>query len=295
MKPAWRLLVDGPGEGAWNMAMDEALLQSAIAGGGVPTLRLYWWYPYTLSLGANQVAEGAVDVTALESDGCGLVRRPTGGRAILHAEELTYSVVAPAPAGGTLAAYRWLAEGLRSGLAGAGIEVQLQRMKSPQAGGIETRHPCFTAAGRYELVSEGRKVVGSAQRRRGGWLMQHGSILLGPEHLRLPRYLGAPDSEAEMAVLRAGTVDCSTLLGRRIVPGEMTDPFADGFARGLGIGLEAGPLTREELELATVLRDRQFGTDSWTLHGSRPQEGSAIERKVEAVVAGQAPSGGGKL
>jgi lipoate-protein ligase A len=274
------------------MARDEALLQSAIARGGVPTLRLYWWNPPTLSLGANQVVEGAVDMAALESDGYGLVRRPTGGRAILHAEELTYSVVAPAPDGGTLAAYRWLAEGLQSGLAEAGIEVQLQRMKSPQAGGIETRHPCFTAAGRYELVSGGRKVVGSAQRRRGGWLMQHGSILLGPEHLRLPRYLDAPDPEAEIAILQAGTVDCSTLLGRRITPEEMTIPFAEGFARGLVIRLEAGSVTREEQKLGTVLRDRQFGTDTWTLYGSRPPKGSVVEQKIEAVVAGHQPSGG---
>ena len=292
MKPIWRLLVDGPAEGVWNMATDEALLQSAISGSGMPTLRLYWWDPHTLSLGANQVAEGVVDGTALEADGYGLVRRPTGGRAILHAEELTYSVIAGTPTGGTLAAYRWLAEGLRSGLAEAGITVQLERMKNPRAGGLETQQPCFTAAGRYELVSEGRKVVGSAQRRRDGWLMQHGSILLGPEHLRLPRYLGTPDPAAETALLESATTDCSALLGRSITAGEMIEPFAEGFARGLGIELDAGSLSREEQELTALLCDRRFGTDSWTWHGSRSESDVPLEHDVEAVSTGQAPSGG---
>ena len=292
MNPHWRLLVDGPGAGAWNMALDEALLQSAIAGGGSPTLRLYWWSPPTLSLGANQQADGIIDRAALERDGYGLVRRPTGGRAILHAEELTYSVVTPAPDGGTLAAYRWLAEGLQSGLEAAGIEVQLQRMKSTQAGGIDTRHPCFTAAGRYELVSEGRKVVGSAQRRRGGWLMQHGSILLGREHLRLPRYLGVGEPVKESRALEAGTIDCSTLLGRSVSPGELVVPFIGGFSRGLGITLEAGPLRPRERQLAAVLLEQQFGTEAWTVHGIRSSGREATGSDLEETTAGALAGGG---
>ncbi len=286
MKPVWRLLVDGPGEGAWNMALDEALLRSAITRGGVPTLRLYWWIPHTLSLGANQQADGILDREALSADGYALVRRPTGGRAILHAEELTYSVVAPAPDGGTLAAYRWLAEGLRCGLEAAGVNVQLQRRRTPQTGGIDTRRPCFMAAGRYELVSEGRKLVGSAQRRRGEWLMQHGSILLGREHLRLPRYLGASDPVAEGAALEAGTIDCSSLLGRKMTPGEMAVPFIEGFGLGLGIRLEAGPLTPREHQLASVLLERQFGTEAWTIHGVRARNEAASDRGIEEAIAG---------
>lgn len=252
------------------MAVDEALLQEGIRGGIPPTLRLYWWDPHTLSLGANQHAGGAVDWEALERDGYGVVRRPTGGRSILHAQEMTYSVTAPSPPGGTLAAYRWIAGGLEAGLAAAGIQVGLERTRRPHASGIQARHPCFAAAGRYELVDRrGRKLVGSAQRRRKGWLMQHGSILLGPEHLRLPRYLVGSDAETERQRLAAATVDCSVLLGRPIHAEELTGPFAEGFARGLGIDLEPGELGQQEDEAARTLRSERFAKDSWTREGIR--------------------------
>lgn len=266
--PDWRLLLDGPADGPWNMAVDEALLLGG-PDGGAPTLRLYTWHPHTLSLGANQRVTTGLDWDRLEKDGYGVVRRPTGGRAILHAQELTYSVTAPAPPGGTLAAYLWLAEGLRSGLAAAGVALDLERSRRPQARGIDTRNPCFTAAGRYELVAGGRKVVGSAQRRRGGWLMQHGSILLGPEHLRLPRYLGSPDPAAEEAALAWATVDCSTLLGRPLEAADLTGPFAEGFARALGVRLVPGGLSTDERDRADRLRTIRFADPVWTRQGRR--------------------------
>lgn len=270
MTERWRLLVDGPCEPSWNMAVDEALLRTAPDRDAIPTLRLYWWRPAALSLGANQELGFAVDWEALAADGYGVVRRPTGGRAILHAEELTYSVTAPTPDGGTLAAYRWIARGLKAGLERAGIGVELERMIRPQASTLATRQPCFMAAGRYELVNEGRKVVGSAQRRRRGWLMQHGSILLGPEHLRLPRYLSRADPEAEIASLKRSTVDCSTLLGRPVLPQEMVEPFADGFAEELGIDLDPGVLEVVEHDQARSLERDCYATREWTVHGSRP-------------------------
>ena len=279
MNGAWRLIVDGAGTGARNMAVDEALLQCGPEGAFPPTLRLYWWKPWSLSLGANQDAAG-LDPSALEVDGLGLVRRPTGGRAILHAEEITYSVTAPAPAGGTLAAYRWIAEALREGLRNLGVPVDLERMQRPGARGLETRHPCFGAAGRYELVAEGRKVVGSAQRRRRGWLMQHGSILLGSAPLRLPRYLGSPDPGREEQVLRAGTVDCSALLGRPLTPEQVVEPFTAGFAAQMGILLEQGVLAEAERERAGELERSQFGTSAWTMRGLRPEPSPASARAV---------------
>ena len=211
MSEKWRLINHGAGPPDWNMAVDRALLDHAVDAGGIPTLRLFWWTPHALSLGANQKAHESIDWTLLAADGYGVVRRPTGGRAILHGEELTYSVTAPAPPGGITAAYRWLSDGLRGGLAEAGIAVDLERRHALPAGGdsaehrgtsLETRHPCFSTAGRYELMAGGRKIVGSAQCRSRGWLMQHGSILLGNEHVNLPRYLIGADIEKEMAQLR---------------------------------------------------------------------------------------------
>jgi lipoate-protein ligase A len=264
----WRLIIDPDAPGARNMAVDEALLLTGPGCLAAPTLRLYGWDPHTLSLGANQDAS-TVDVEALERDGYGLVRRPTGGRAILHAEELTYSVTAPAPEGGTLSAYRWIARGLRGGLARLGVDVQMERMSRPQARDLDIRHPCFTAAGRYELTAEGRKVVGSAQRRRGGWLMQHGSILLGDEHLRLTRYLGSSDPDREAALLRASTTDLSTLAGFRLTRREVVHPFAAGFAEALGVDLEPGGLLEAESSAADELERERFATTAWTLHADR--------------------------
>jgi len=270
----WRLIVDGACPGPRNMATDEALLQLGPSGVSLPTLRLYWWRPHTLSLGANQDAS-RLDLKKLEADGYGLVRRPTGGRAILHAEEITYSVTAPAPAGGTLAAYRWIAEALKEGLRRLGVGVELERMHRSTGRDLQTRHPCFGAAGRYELIAGGRKVVGSAQRRRLGWLMQHGSILLGSEHLRLPRYLGVSDVGREETLLRAGTVDCSELAGRRIGQQEAAAPFAAGFADRMGIVLEAGELNSAEHLCAVELERLQFGSPAWTLYARRPAAASS--------------------
>jgi lipoate-protein ligase A len=262
------------------MAVDRALLDQAVETGGGPTLRLYWWDPRSLSLGANQAAVDSIDWVKLAADGYGVVRRPTGGRAILHAEELTYSVVAPSPPGGITAAYLWIAEGLRGGLAEAGIEVDLERTQAPVARGhdpggehpaLEVRQPCFSTAGRYELVSGGYKIVGSAQCRSQGWFMQHGSILLGGEHANLPRYLIGSEAEKEVVRLRRATVDCATLLGRPIAADDLAPVFAAGFARALGITLEAGELSREELQRAERLRSGQFSTREWTRFGRREE------------------------
>jgi len=276
----WRLLIDGAGAPDWNMALDRALLDLAPDSRSLPTLRLYWWVPHALSLGANQRAEGQIDWPALERDGYGAVRRPTGGRAILHAEEVTYSVTAPAPPGGIAAAYAWLAEGLVAGLRRAGVEAELQRLRPARpAGGavahsrsngvLATRHPCFSAAGRYEITARGRKLVGSAQCRARGWFMQHGSILLGPEHLNLPRYLCGADHESEIEKLRRATIDCSSLLGRPLAPDDLVGPLTEGFARALGIEFEPGVLNRTERDSAERLCAEQFATRAWTRAGNR--------------------------
>jgi len=283
----WRLLHHGAGPPDWNMAVDRALLDQAVEEGAGPTLRLFWWNPHSLSLGANQDAIDSIDWVTLAADGYGVVRRPTGGRAIFHAEELTYSVVAPSPPGGITAAYLWLAEGLRGGLAEAGIEVDLERTQTSRAGGhdqngenpaLEVREPCFSTAGRYELVAGGCKLVGSAQCRHQGWFMQHGSILLGSEHVNLPQYLVGTEVEKEVVRLRRATVDCATLLGYPLSADDLAPVFAVGFARALGITLEAGELSREEDERAERLRTDQFGTTGWTRFGRR-------EKAVDAVNA----------
>src|SRR5438128_7609979 len=179
---AWRLRLDPPLKGAWNMAVDEVLLDGVAAGSAPPTLRFYAWSPACLSLGYFQPVS-VVNLEGCRGLGVDVVRRPTGGRAILHDRELTYSVALPASVlghdAGILPSYRRLSLALQAGLARLGIEVSLApESEAPSRAG---QGPvCFDRPSAHEILLRGRKVVGSAQVRRAGALLQHGSIVIEP-------------------------------------------------------------------------------------------------------------------
>lgn len=175
----WLLLLDPPASGVWNMAFDQALLEAA-EGDGLCTLRLYAWDPPTLSFGRNEPATRRYDRAAIERQGLPVVRRPTGGRAVWHHREVTYSVAAPAAAFGCLrdtylAIHAMLAEALTS----LGAPVTLAADRPPAGVGAGA---CFaSAAGGEVMAAGGGKVVGSAQVRGDGAFLQHGSILLSAD------------------------------------------------------------------------------------------------------------------
>lgn len=182
----WRLLADAPAPGAWNMAADEAMLEAMAAGVVGPTLRLYGWEPACLSLGRNQtLPNGLAERAALL--GIDVVRRPTGGQAVLHAAEITYSVVTEAGTRGVLGDYRHLNGILVRALAEVGFPADLIRT---EASGQRGEASCFARPGRADLAVAGHKIGGSAQVRRGGLLLQHGSIKLWPASVRLADVLG---------------------------------------------------------------------------------------------------------
>ena len=185
----WRFLQTEAVDGATNMAIDEALWRSRQSGQASPTLRFFAWDPPTVSLGYGQALDDHVDVAACRAFGVGLVRRPTGGSAIYHdgpERELTYTVVATNDDLGVttdlLEAYRWIARALARGLQALGAPVEVIGL--PPAGGPVPAF-CFARTGRYEIEVGGRKLVGSAQRRRGRCFLQHGSVLLGADEGRL--------------------------------------------------------------------------------------------------------------
>jgi lipoate-protein ligase A len=217
------------------MAVDEALLRSRLAG-GPPTVRFYGWREPTVSLGYGQALEGAVDEAACRRRGVALVRRPTGGSALLHqppAAEVTYSVVARAedvPGGGdVLETYRVLAAGLAAGLARLGLRVEV----APLTRGRGTVPPafCFARTGAYEIAVGGRKLVGSAQRRQGGAFLQHGAVLLDAD----PEWLEAifPGAAGSVTSLAAA-------LGRRVGPDAVVPALAAGLAGALGVARAPG-------------------------------------------------------
>ena len=178
----WRVLEDGPTSGPMNMAVDHALAACLRPGEGV--LRLYRWAMPTASLGRNEPARGLYDLEAARGIGIDFVRRPTGGRAVLHDRELTYAVVLPVSAGISLrAVYRMVNEGLVRALEAVGVPASMARGHGPAP--PTGAGPCFRRPTEGEVTVDGKKLVGSAQARIGRTILQHGSLLLGPGQGRL--------------------------------------------------------------------------------------------------------------
>jgi lipoate-protein ligase A len=239
----WAFLHTEPAAGMFNMAFDEALagwLRDDPSGPSV--FRLYGWNPHALSIGFHQDIE-EFNAPALARAGIDLVRRPTGGKAILHANELTYSVVTTIGARGPRELYRWINEGLLCGLRRLGIEAGLSdqepdfRALYREPGSI----PCFASSSRSEIQSSGRKLIGSAQRRYGRVILQHGSFLLGPEHRRLVEFLApalirSTGSIAEQ--LAAHTIDAEAILGHPVQYAEAVEAMREGFEEHCGAPFE---------------------------------------------------------
>jgi lipoyl(octanoyl) transferase len=264
----WRLVgLGAAGEpaafsGPDNMALDQALLESVQAG-GLPALRLYRWNPPCLSLGRNQPARGFH--AALEAGGAvAVVRRPTGGMAVLHDRELTYAVVLPVgELGGPRDSYVAINCALAAGLQRLGVPARLAAggaVGRPRAG------PCFSAAAPGEVVAAGRKLVGSAQRRIGRALLQHGSILIEGDQTAAGAGAGpaasaghggpVPTAESRPAVL-------AELLGRQPAWPELTAAIVAGFQDVLGIRLAPGPVSPEEAERAAA-HTLLYASADWT-------------------------------
>lgn len=304
----WRLLREElPARGSWQMAVDEAILREVGTHHSPPTLRLYSWARPTVSLGANQEAQ-VVNRRRLRELGYDLVRRPSGGRAVLHDREVTYSVVMPLdlpglPAG-IIASYRYLSRALLAGLArlGAPVGLYLPRAMASSAGGdggtgggggrggparssreVNRRSAmaaCFASPSWYELTAGGRKVVGSAQVRRHGGLLQHGSILLHLDEelfLSLLNHEEEDDRDLAIRVLQGHATALDRVLGRELAWQEVADALVAGFEAALGITLRPGGLTSREQALARQLEDEKYGADSWTLRRYESDHESGAE------------------
>lgn len=261
-----RLLVTESLDGATNMALDEAIL---LLGQPTPTLRFYSWSPPCLSIGYSQAVARDVDLEACRRLGIGLVRRPTGGGAILHHGELAYSLVAPeahpAVSGSIVESYRKVSHGLMAGLAHLGLAPQM----APAVGaGGATSAACFDSPSACELTVGGRKLVGSAQCRRNGTVLQHGSLLLDLDHRQALEVLRTPPGEDHRSWaegLRRRATCLREALGRPVSFGESAQALAWGFQGALGLELEAGQPSPEEWESAQRLRREKYASPAWTL------------------------------
>jgi lipoate-protein ligase A len=243
-----------PRSGAENMALDEVLMDAVAAGEAPPTLRFYQWSPPCLSLGKRQPLSG-VRLARCGRDGVDVVRRATGGLAILHTDELTYSVVTrpddPRAAGAILDAYRSLSQGLLAGLHQLGVPATMTPVAP--AGTHNATAACFEAPSAYEITVGTQKLIGSAQARPRGRVLQHGSLPLIGDIARVVDYLEFPTEEAREALrahLRERATTLSAVLGREISFAEAAEAMRRGFADALNLTLTPGEASADELASA---------------------------------------------
>jgi lipoyl(octanoyl) transferase len=265
----WRLLLHPELPGFTQMAMDEALLTS-LGPDSSPILRFYSWRRPVLSLGRFQRYKSVVHDPFCVHNNIDVVRRLTGGRAVLHHLEVTYAVVARLDRGlfenhSLHQTYRRIAEALNLGLKMMGVDKALIAL----APGTGQDHPraaagqCFVSISRYEIGERARKIIGSAQRRMQDRFLQHGSILLDFDPALQSGCVLAPDPaiESKIAPLNA-------LTGRPLAFEEVASAFASGFERALSVELIRGEITDAEAALTRELETLYAG-DTWTRDGCR--------------------------
>ena len=253
----WFLIDDGPSAGAVNMAVDERLLSMAGDKGGEPFLRLYSFDPPAVTIGYHQDPLKILDVEKLRGDGIDLVRRITGGRALLHEAELTYCVAAPAGSpsfrGGLQETFIGISRAIVAALRAIGVKAEIAPGKPGVSPGAMTS-PCLVSASRHEIVCRGRKIAGNAQRRTRTAFMQHGSILLAPGSERISRYLKGDWKGLEDLVTNAGAERGAAVTGE-----EMKDAMKASFAEACGAFFEPfAPGDRERKAIASLARSKSL-------------------------------------
>lgn len=254
----WRLLFAAPRSGAENMARDSAL-QARAARTGETVFSIYSWARPTLSFGRHQPAAGLYDIDKIRSANVDVVRRPTGGRAILHDREVTYSVTSPVRDAEPLReTYARINRILLDGLDRLGVDVELaspsERAPAPSV------RPCFETPGEGELVARGSKLVGSAQWRDEGALLQHGSILVDDDQSSLPSFAAPAFGASANAIPRPATLHA--LLGRSPAIDEVADAMFDAVRSREDD--EAIEMDEQEIREETMSRIPLFLDEGWT-------------------------------
>ncbi len=250
----WRHLLTGPATGAWNMAVDDALLARARTTGET-VLRVYTWSGPTLSLGRNQPAHGLYDLEQARLQGIEIIRRPTGGRAVLHHREITYSITAPTLGSGLRDSFNRINELLLDALNALGVNAEIvgAHGRSPRP----DHAPCFEVATAGELTVSGRKLVGSAQWREDGALLQHGSILIDDDQQLIGTLSnGPPRPTRPLATLRE-------LLGRVPEPAEVFSALRNAVVEREDEGASALPIDSALRDAATA-REDHYHSPHWT-------------------------------
>jgi lipoyl(octanoyl) transferase len=266
----WRLVHSTPDAGAWNMSVDEAILEAAGKGLVPPTLRLYAWNPPCLSLGYAQSVSD-VDQGALAERGWEIVRRPTGGRAILHTDELTYSISVPHSeprlAGSVLESYQRVAQALLQALLLLTVPAKTEEIYAQPDGADPKGAVCFDVPSNWEITVDGKKLIGSAQVRKKAGVMQHGTLPLQGDLSRITQVLGYPSHSARNVAVqrllsRATTVEAA--LARQVTWENAAAAISSAFEQTLHLKLIQGELTEWEIDRARKLCEEKYANPAWT-------------------------------
>jgi len=272
-RPRWRLLDSGAADAFTNMAVDEAILESHAAVGGPSSVRFYSWSPPAVSLGYGQSLASDIDPVMCRALGIDVVRRPTGGRAVLHDHEVTYSMVIraddPRLASGILASYLTVSRALIRGLSFLGISAELLPPRRGVPAPSEPMNPvCFAVPASYEVAVGGRKIIGSAQRRRHGVVMQHGSIPIAWDLDKMRAVFGVAPRNGlpawEEPAYHASMTSLQEAGGRVYESAEVVAALTRGIAETWKVELIPGQLTEAERQLSTHLRDTKYRSEVWT-------------------------------
>jgi len=251
----WRFLNTGFSPGAKNMAIDDVLATQAVLKENFPVFRIYGWQPYAISLGYGQNPKD-LKLQKCKQDGIDVVRRPTGGRAVFHAEEITYSVIIPKASKfyskDILTTYNLISEALLLGLSFYGLKAQLVKRLTNEIkdGAYKNDIPCFSSSAEYEIVCENKKLVGSAQRRFENSVLQHGSILTGTSHLKLVDYITYSDDllkERFKKELKKKTISISQILNQAVDQNKLIESLKLGIQKKFNIRFTEKQLTPQDV------------------------------------------------
>ncbi|MEK6684598.1 MAG: biotin/lipoate A/B protein ligase family protein [Nitrospirota bacterium] len=260
----WRIIEDGPGHAAWNMAVDEAIAESCRRGLVPPTIRFYAWTRPALTIGYFQKADRDLNQSVCRKEEIPIVRRITGGRAVLHGDDLTYCVASgahgelPDTLRGSFLAIR---RGFIRGLHHLGVEADSVRPPAKETG----RSPlCFMSASGHEITCQGRKIIGSAQRRWKDGMLQQGSLLMGFNPETTHQFFRFPDETRRERIIRESrsrVIGLGDLIPTRMTSEMIVRQIATGFEQALGLTLKPAGLTPLEHERAEQLARTKYAAD----------------------------------
>ena len=276
----WRLIKDSYHTGFMNMAIDEAIMIAHREGLVPPTIRFYQWSPPAVSLGYFQDLKKEIDVDVCRNLGIDIVRRSTGGKAVLHDKELTYSFIIkenhPLVNDSILETYKKISGGIIRGLSYLGIKAELvplrEKLKSTPSGNeakskiphSDIKSICFSVPSQYEVQVMGKKIVGSAQVRKREIVLQHGSLLIELEKDKLFSVFNFPSTQIrERLKTRFKATSLEEILKRKINFSELSEILPVGFEEEFGVRLTEGKLTEQEEKISKELLENKYSTYEW--------------------------------